>query len=504
MRTTHILYFLLGILLGVSCSEDKGNYSYTPVNDVIISGIQDKDYIFVLNDTLKIPVTLSRSLESTEANLSFLWEFEDQAVATTKDLCIQSPKGVSFGKKKCRFTVTDNSNGTNWYKTFTVNVVSAFNWGYYFLTEKEDHSTVVSYLPISDSTEQKNLLHTSSIEGIEMGKYPVKILGSYDYGEDYYQTYILSKEGEFPAMLTNTGTFSFLGGVNARNFIDQTSHYPFAPTNLIVDPRTNMYLVSEGKFVAYIGGVLYRPSKHRKDYYWTYSLSWPQMVSCALALDKNSQKFYYIATQPSIPNEGIIGDPYALDKVVEFENSPTFTNEVIAGNVGSYSYAADYTAMESNITIISCTNGQFHFNKYAYHADYKTGIERAEFQGRVDISVNGANNNSKAIVAGTNCYFTAGNQIFTSPNVQLQAITPFKDIPAGFGDIVEIAATAGGSRLLVTTYAPQSTEEMKGSLFVIDIQTKEILYSYKHKMHKCVSILSANTDPQGWGNGDGK
>lgn len=503
MKTKYIFYLLLGLLLGSACSEDKGNYTYTPINDLVISGIKDKDYIFILDDTLKIPVTLNRSLENTEANLTFQWEFENQVVATTKDLCIHSPQGISYGKKNCRFIVTDNSNGMKWYKRFNVNVVSAFNWGYYFLTEAEDHSTTVSYLPISDSTERKNFLHTNSIEGIEIGKYPVKILGSYDYGEDYYKTYLLTKEGTFPAMLTNTGTFSYKGGINAGNFIDQGSGYIFAPTNMIVDPRSNMYIVSEGKFIYYIEGLLYRPSKHRKDYYWTYSLSWPQMVSCALALDKNTQKFYYIASQETIPTEGIIGDSYALDKVIEFKDSPTFNNENIAGNITAYSYGEDYMSIESSITIISSSNGQFHFNEYAYWEDYTKGTSEAKFKGRNSISVTGANNNSKALLVGSNCYFTAGNKIYTSPQVQLKEVSPFIDVPAGFGDIVELAPSAGGSRLLVTTYDSMSSKEKKGSLFIIDIATKEII-SYTNSIHKCVSILSANTDPQGWGYGDGK
>lgn len=501
MKTKYILYLLLGLLV-FACSEDKGNYSYTPINDLTISGIQTKDYNFVISDTLRIPVTLTRSLKNTEENLSFSWVFDGKEVATTKDLCISSPEGVSYGKKDCQYVVTDHSNGMKWYKRFTVNVVSSFNWGYYFLTEKEDHSAVISYLPISDSTEMKDIVHTTNIEGVELGKYPVKIIGSYDYGEDCYNAYFMTKEGDMPVMITNTGTFTYGGGANASSFMESDAGYTFSPADLIVDPRNNMYIVSDGKFVPYLEGMLYRPSRNKKDYYWTYSLSWPQMVSCALALDRNTQKFYRVALQETVPEEGIIGDPYSLDKVIEFENSPVYTNETIAGNVGDFAYGEGYAFMDSYITIISCSPGKFYFNKYDFYENYQDGSSEARFLGRQEVSVLGANSNSKALLVGSNCFFTAGNTIYTSPKVQLDAIETFKDIP-GYGEIVDIQASAGGTRLLVATYDADSPQPLKGSVFTIDILTKEVT-PHPYSVHKCVSILSANTDPQGWGNGDGK
>ena len=152
MKNIYFFYILTALILG-ACAEDKGNYDYDPINDLTISGINTKTYTLVLGDTLKIPVTLKRSKENSTENLNYLWEFDGKEVANTQSLCIPSPAGISYGEKKCRYTVTDPATGMKWYQTFTVNIVSPFNWGYYLLTEKEDHSTVISFLPISDSTE---------------------------------------------------------------------------------------------------------------------------------------------------------------------------------------------------------------------------------------------------------------------------------------------------------------------------------------------------------------
>ena len=82
--------------------------------------------------------------------------------------------------------------------------------------------------------------------------------------------------------------------------------------------------------------------------------------------------------------------------------------------------------------------------------------------------------------------------------------TRFILLPFYCGKIVSINSSAMQSLLVVATYNEKSSEELKGSVIFIDMQTKKQTV-YKNVIHKCVSILSCNADPYGWeGYGDGK
>ena len=505
MKNIYLFYILTALILG-ACAEDKGNYDYDPINDLTISGINTKTYTLVLGDTLKIPVTLKRSKENSTENLNYLWEFDGKEVANTQSLCIPSPAGISYGEKKCRYTVTDPATGMKWYQTFTVNIVSPFNWGYYLLTEKEDHSTVISFLPISDSTEIKSCIHTTNIDGLPLGKYPATINGSYgsnqQLGTYTWTIKVITQEGEYPVIVTNTTTFTSLGVVTNENFIDASAGYTFKPSNVITDPRNNTYFISEGKIIGYTEGLLYRPAKHPKEYHWNYPIAYSGVTQCGLFFDEISRKYYFVTSQEDDPEAGIVGDSYALDKVIDFEDNRNFKDEAIIGYSTSSMYAPDYSSASNIVTVVSAENGKIHLTEFTYFTDYTDYSESRKCTSHEELAMVDANIHTKAVLANKTWYFSSDNKIYSTPEI-LPKIEPFIDIPTQYGKVVNLSTSVMGSRLIVTTYDENSPEEMKGSILIIDIQSKEII-PHPHTIHKCVHIFRANSDGFGWGEGDGK
>ena len=485
----------LGVsLLFLSCAEDKGNYTYTHIDEITIDSIKN-NYTKVVGDSLSIPVTLTHSAVNKSENLSYLWEINNQKVAETKDLNILTPSDMSFGNKIARYTITDNNNGMKFYKTFSVNIVSPFNWGYYILTEKEDHSTRLYYFSVMDNNTK--FIYTTSVNGIEFGNYPQMIKGSFGYIsslEDYFWSInILTKEGDNPVIMTENATFIPTATVNSSNFTDQSVGYTFAPEFVQNNRQGNVFFVSQGKFVSYTKGLLYRPAQHKKEYYWSYPI-WSQAgYPHMFVFDELSQKYYVIKSQPNVPEEGIIGDSYAYDRVVEIKNCPDFSGQTIIGNYAEFADGKDY------ITVVTANTNGIDLTKLSYISASEDG----NLESKTTLSATGADNDSQAIIVTKTWYFSVGNAIYTSP-ILLPTLSKFIDIPTEYGKIVNIQKSALESQLIVTTYDKNSSSELKGSVIFIDIQTKKMT-AYTNVIDKCISIMSCNSDGFGWGDyGDGK
>ena len=103
----------------------------------------------------------------------------------------------------------DKDNGMKYYKNFAVNIVSPFNWGYYLLTEREDHSSVISYFSVMDGNDK--FIQTTSISGVELGDMPRSLAGKFGHIsalKDYFWTITsVTSGGENPVIITENATF---------------------------------------------------------------------------------------------------------------------------------------------------------------------------------------------------------------------------------------------------------------------------------------------------------
>lgn len=492
-----VKYYLccLFVMLLAACAGDKGNYDYTKVDEITISGIKSS-YTVDMGGVIRIPITVEHSIDGGEHNLSYLWEIDKKEVGTSKDLDYRLPATVGFGEKPCLLTVTDEDTGMKFFKQFEIVVVSPFNWGYYMLCEDENGNSSVTYMPVrTEDNELQELkpLRVDEISEIPLGSNP-RSLEAFFNGEDTWTIICTTEKGEYPVIVTNNYTFSATTLINTASFLDKDAGYVFSPEYTVAEFDI-LCFITQGGLSVYLGGFLYRPSKHEESYYWSNPIgsTWEYHYICVF--DEISKKYYMITPQEDIPEEGIIGDPYAYDKVLPITGFPSLEGHTVigivqtSGNTSSEKYAC-ITADDNRINIFpfSCTDTET-------PGDY---LDNEKFTSELT----GADEKTKVVASANDWYFGVGNEIHTSPML-LPTLSLFMTIEPELGVITDIKLSANNKVLVAALYNASGSSELKGSLVYIDISTKEQTI-YKNIMDRCVSLLSCNSDPYGWEMGDGK
>lgn len=69
--TKYILTALASVFLAASCYEDKGNYDYTDIGDIVINGLDDEYVFFSQNDRLQINPVIATDMNT--ADLEYTW-----------------------------------------------------------------------------------------------------------------------------------------------------------------------------------------------------------------------------------------------------------------------------------------------------------------------------------------------------------------------------------------------------------------------------------------------
>ena len=91
------LYIIVLIMLFYSCSEDKGNYDYKAVNEVIVTGVT-KDTSVMRGEVLNIHPVIGRSLQASEEGLEYSWSLAGKEIGTSRDLAYSVPETLNVGK----------------------------------------------------------------------------------------------------------------------------------------------------------------------------------------------------------------------------------------------------------------------------------------------------------------------------------------------------------------------------------------------------------------------
>lgn len=226
------LYIIVLITLFYSCAEDKGNYDYKAVNEVIVTGVTE-DTSVMRGEVLNIHPVIGRSLQASEEGLEYSWSLAGKEIGTNRDLAYFVPETLNVGKYDCRYVVTDTKNGMKYFVDFNVNVVSNFSWGYYFLCEEPDQSAVLSYFSSKEGTTE--CLHATKIGDYALGKQPKAIIdhfGNISSLNDYFYSFnIITSQGDNPVIMTNNGAFMPSGLINDQSFIYEGD--TFNPTDAV-------------------------------------------------------------------------------------------------------------------------------------------------------------------------------------------------------------------------------------------------------------------------------
>lgn len=510
MKTNKLLYgsFLSLAILLTGCSEDKGNYSYTKINEVTIGNIENL-YTAELGSSFKIEPNII-SLNETTADLSYSWTIENQEVSTEKVLDIVLPP-LKYGTHLCALTITDNISKMQYRETFELVIVNPFNWGYYFLTRNDDGSTELAYIRAQKDVEptKDDLKYTTGIGDYQFGDNPVSIYGNFAYNMDlgnfFWNLTFLSNEGQYPVIMTDISAFNPNSLINSNNFVDTEAGYEFKPEFTCVNKQKNQFFISEGKSIMYVQGKLYRPAQHNKEYYWSHPAIAGSGGTFQWVFDEISKEYYIIMPySASESGPGIYPDANSYDKVIEPlapqdpEKPGQQMSKKIEGNI-IYSIDNYVPAKGGDILSVYTANNdgiRLYTLKKVWNGD-------AYFEGKVFLPFEGLSENP-AFAVGTGIaanyfYICKDNDIYASA-INTPKLEKWGSVPADKGKIEYIGFSARGSRMVVVTYDENSTEERKGTIYFIDVESKKVTHTFPNTVHHCVSYIGANdSDNENYG-----
>lgn len=501
MKKLIYILALFILILSVGCAKDKGNYDYSKINEVAISKIESY-YSISIDQILVIEPYFDFLLDSMENGLEYRWTIEGKDVATTRNLNYTIPKTIGFGIKNCRYEIIDPKNGMKYFQSFQLEIASAFSWGYYFLTKRTDNSTELGYFSVMNDNQK--FAYTTEIGGYQFGDNPLVIKGNIgDVTLNGNTTYcilftIITKDGEYPVINSETATFYPSSLVTEEYFLDKDAGYKFHPTDKVymLTDRNDFYF-SNGQVIGFVERMLYRPAIHRTGtYYWTHPIANSCGERNCFAFDEISKKYYFLKNERTNASLGISGDSYALDKVVEIADFPSLEGHtILVASEGLWD-------MPVKPGIITHKDGTTHFINFTVDPENPwapNAPENAKVTSHQTLDM--AYLNKKSIGVGTNFdwYISGEGGIYRAPKARVSEIKEFTKIPADFGYITSMQLSFSSTKIVVTTYNPNSSSERKGSVLFIDSTTGLIVNSYKDIIHECVSIMSANAHNAGFG-----
>jgi len=489
MKKNITIYLLLLVTLFSACAEDKGNYDYDPVNSLEISGIPT-DTAVQHSETLKLIPKFERSLLSSEEGLEYSWTIEGTEIATTRDLAYTIPDNLNVGKHDCRYIVTDTKNNMKYFYSFNISVTSSFSWGYYFLCEGANKESILSYFSIKEGTTE--CIHTNNIGGYPLGSEPKAIIEKFgnisSLGDYYYTFYVISARGENPTIITDNGAFMPTGLITNSSFMFEGDS--FNPTDGVIMATGSPYFISNGKIYSYNSSLLYRPAKHDKEYKWSHPASYYNFV---FAFDELSKKYYILKNQINDPAQGLISDSYALDRVIEIDNQPSYEGQtIIAQSVGT-----DADAHVLSLALGESGKINLITLQYIDFRKEEDGNPEIKEQGMLksfeSLPLAGVDANTRGILVGSDWYFIVGNKVYTSPVLKPQ-LADLVTLPTGLGEPVAVAVSSKETHLIIATYDRNSSLENKGSFVIVDLTTKEIT-EHRNVMGKCVVAKGFDANP---------
>lgn len=174
-----------------SCLKDKGNYEYSEINEVKVSGIDTTNVyeVFAFVDTLKIfPEIEGTKPDNGRARYTYEWKLIDAAIGGTtdgteeyvvgRDKNLQLPVTLDAKDYAGFYNVTDQIEGTTWGVEFRVRVRTLTKEGFMVLCEVNGQGRLDMLINTS-ATEYVIARDLWKEESYEMGK-PVAVYFNYD------------------------------------------------------------------------------------------------------------------------------------------------------------------------------------------------------------------------------------------------------------------------------------------------------------------------------------
>lgn len=140
--------------MAFSCKKDLGNYSYTTIDSLLVSGIAE-DYLLKPNEVFQVtPQVKQFSGKSFDSNqYTFEWAAYKQVPSSSNEQKIvlsDQPNfnqvlPLSVGKYHIYYTIREKDSNITWTTKFNIEISSSFNGGWMILSENGENSQLDFY-----------------------------------------------------------------------------------------------------------------------------------------------------------------------------------------------------------------------------------------------------------------------------------------------------------------------------------------------------------------------
>lgn len=158
MKRIQIIIGVLLLVTGIACTEDKGNYDYTPLNKLVVNGIKET-YVVEVDSMLSIPVDISGSEGFREDDYDYVWyawrtsvEKVPDTLSVKKDLNVKLLLDV--GEYILRYVITEKASGVFFESKINLNVINKYSKGVMALSRIEGDDSDVTFINIKNTVTQ--------------------------------------------------------------------------------------------------------------------------------------------------------------------------------------------------------------------------------------------------------------------------------------------------------------------------------------------------------------
>ncbi len=480
MKNIKYLFIAICVVFIAACSQDKGNYDYIKINDIVFKSLNESNsFERLIGDSLNIKANFSRSIDSTAtSDLSYVWMIEEDTISTERDLKYLIPSSVKSGNNTCRYFVTSD-NGMTYGMEFELIVRNSFSFGYYILCENEDQSGELFYLASRVEPEEGQepakefFRNTKTIGHLPIGSSPSKLNAKFGHisslGGYYHTISVICKGGSYPIIITNNGDFSPTQTIAASSFADGIER-PFSPENMGISPYGHSYFLSNGSIIRQVERFLYEPADYDGLYYWE---SMTVRANEALVVDRDTKMPYIVQSEKT--EAGATVNAYLWEDVIEIPELPADMPE----------RKIIYSALDGSrdIDVVSVIGDKVELGYVDFDAQWK--LNKYIISDNGDLLLPEQSDNVLCTTVGTakDWYFIVGNSVYFTPNIAPR-FTKFVDLPTDLGKPVEMGVSTEKDHFVITYY---NEATKKGSLVRVWTQTKEI-NTFKDAFTKPISL----------------
>lgn len=322
----HIIFLLLSIGLFLSCFDDRGNYDYTDINEVTISGFSETPYsVISFIDTLRIEPEIKGTLSSNDENFEYSWKFipenldfsdveegEDFIVSQEKNLNL--PISLKAGKYICFYLVKDKASGVTYKQKFELQARTTTSEGWLVLCDNGNND---ARMDVVMSVTEQDMIVARNIwvnDNYETGK-PLNVQYCYHTYTNGTQTLMVTEKGTFKLDVLDLhvgddNNFRWDFGVSPDNVQIKASgytHYTEPVYRAVIDDMGDLYVASFANF-----GSIYEypcnqfngePIEMAPFIGVHYVYQWPYTFVPFLLYDATNQQFLALRKDAVYPSE---------------------------------------------------------------------------------------------------------------------------------------------------------------------------------------------------------